>query len=130
MFRVAPRWFRGHTIEEVEVLFSARRIWMIPVVPMNSYPFLTSWLFVLYPGVRLAQPPADSPDEQVEPQVGAKEVEMKVKGKAGEWSKVEVSDLKAPEEAEKLAINFRFVTGAVKGGHGEAFIDGVKLRPN
>ena len=50
-------------------------------------------------------------------------------GKLGKWKKIEVPRLTAPENAATVSLLFRFVTGAVKGGHGEIYLDGVTLSP-
>ncbi len=46
-----------------------------------------------------------------------------------DWEKVRVDDLVAPEGANGVHLLFRFVTGAVKGGSGEVFIDDVLFEP-
>jgi CxxC motif-containing protein (DUF1111 family) len=48
-------------------------------------------------------------------------------GVIGVWSKVSPPALVAPATAVDARIFFRFVTGAVAGGHGEVFIDDVTL---
>ena len=50
------------------------------------------------------------------------------KGRPGRWTKIDVPKLAAPKNAEKASLTFRFVTGAVNGGHGEIYIDDVVLR--
>ena len=52
------------------------------------------------------------------------------RGELNAWSKVAVDGLTAPEDTNRLEITFRFVTGAVDGGHGEVFLDAVALRPS
>jgi len=48
-------------------------------------------------------------------------------GGTGEWKKISVPNLVAPDGATGAQLTFRFVTGAVKGGHGEAYLDDVFL---
>lgn len=48
-------------------------------------------------------------------------------GVIGAWTKVSASELVAPATAVEARVLFRFVTGAVAGGHGEVFIDDVTL---
>ena len=48
-------------------------------------------------------------------------------GVIGSWTKLSVTNLKAPANAVEARVLFRFVTGAVAGGHGEVFIDDVSL---
>ena len=43
------------------------------------------------------------------------------------WTKIPHDDLTAPQGATDARVVFRFVTGAVEGGHGEVFIDDVIL---
>ena len=50
-------------------------------------------------------------------------------GRQARWTKIEVPKLVAPEKTKIASLTFRFVTGAVKGGHGEMYIDGVTLYP-
>lgn len=45
-----------------------------------------------------------------------------------DWAKVFVPDLVAPVGATGVRLMFRFVTGAVKGGSGEIFIDDVAIK--
>ncbi|MEM7235020.1 MAG: hypothetical protein AAF517_22775 [Planctomycetota bacterium] len=47
------------------------------------------------------------------------------RGGNNEWKNVEVPNLVAPDQAGGIEIVFRFVTGAVEGGSGEAYIDDV-----
>lgn len=47
-------------------------------------------------------------------------------GAIGSWSKISVASV-APAAAVEAVIRFRFVTGAVTGGHGEVLIDDVEL---
>ena len=51
------------------------------------------------------------------------------KGRLGDWNQIEVPQLVAPANADKVSLTFRFVTGAVEGGHGEIYIDSVALYP-
>lgn len=48
-------------------------------------------------------------------------------GVIGAWEKVLVPGLVAPASAVEARIVFRFVTGAVTAGHGEAWLDDVAL---
>jgi CxxC motif-containing protein (DUF1111 family) len=48
-------------------------------------------------------------------------------GTLGSWTKLSVTNLAAPATAVEARVFFRFVTGAVSGGHGEVFIDDVAL---
>ncbi|HZJ17030.1 MAG TPA: di-heme oxidoredictase family protein, partial [Chthoniobacteraceae bacterium] len=48
-------------------------------------------------------------------------------GVIGAWTRVSAPGLVAPVNAVEARIFFRFVTGAVAGGHGEVFIDDVAL---
>ena len=48
-------------------------------------------------------------------------------GTIGSWTKTSVPGLVAPATAVNARIFFRFVTGAVLGGHGEVFVDDVVL---
>jgi CxxC motif-containing protein (DUF1111 family) len=48
-------------------------------------------------------------------------------GVIGSWTKLSVANLAAPPSAVEARVLFRFVTGAVAGGHGEVFIDDVAL---
>ena len=48
-------------------------------------------------------------------------------GQTGTWVQVEEEDLVAPPGTVDAQVNFRFVTGAVANGHGEAFIDDVEI---
>lgn len=48
-------------------------------------------------------------------------------GVIGSWSKISNPKLVAPASAAAARISFRFVTGAVLGGHGEVLIDDVLL---
>ncbi len=48
-------------------------------------------------------------------------------GVIGTWSKITVPGLVAPASAVEARVGFRFVTGAVAGGHGEVLIDDVTL---
>lgn len=48
-------------------------------------------------------------------------------GTIGTWIKISVPGLTAPASAVNARIFFRFVTGAVLGGHGEVFVDDVAL---
>jgi hypothetical protein len=43
------------------------------------------------------------------------------------WSRIPHDDLTAPQGATDARVVFRFVTGAVAGGHGEVYIDDVIL---
>ncbi|MAD26078.1 MAG: hypothetical protein CMO44_18125 [Verrucomicrobiales bacterium] len=43
------------------------------------------------------------------------------------WTKVSVPKLTAPKDATGIRLMFRFVTGAVKGGSGEIFIDDIAI---
>ena len=52
------------------------------------------------------------------------------RGGKNEWAKVSVLDVPAPVGATGVRLLFRFVTGAVKGGSGEVFIDDVALVPS
>ena len=44
------------------------------------------------------------------------------------WTKISVSKLTAPEDAIGVRLMFRFVTGAIKGGSGEIFIDDIAIK--
>ena len=48
-------------------------------------------------------------------------------GVIGAWTRVSAPGLVAPANAVEARVFFRFVTGAVAGGHGEVFIDDVAL---
>ena len=48
--------------------------------------------------------------------------------KPGKWTKITVPELVAPPRAKQAFLTFRFVTGAVAGGHGEMYIDDIVLR--
>ncbi len=48
-------------------------------------------------------------------------------GVIGSWTKLSVTNLAVPANAVEARVLFRFVTGAVAGGHGEVFIDDVAL---
>ena len=48
-------------------------------------------------------------------------------GVIGSWTRVSAPGLAAPASAVEARVFFRFVTGAVAGGHGEVFIDDVAL---
>ncbi len=48
-------------------------------------------------------------------------------GVIGAWTQVSVPGLVAPATAVEARVFFRFVTGAIAGGHGEVFIDDVVL---
>jgi CxxC motif-containing protein (DUF1111 family) len=48
-------------------------------------------------------------------------------GVIGSWTRVSVTNLAAPTNAVEARVLFRFVTGAVAGGHGEVFLDDVAL---
>lgn len=48
-------------------------------------------------------------------------------GAVGVWTKVSAPSLVAPTSAVEARVQFRFVTGAIAGGHGEVFIDDVAL---
>ena len=48
-------------------------------------------------------------------------------GVIGSWTKLSVTNLAAPANAVEARVYFRFVTGAMAGGHGEVFIDDVAL---
>jgi CxxC motif-containing protein (DUF1111 family) len=48
-------------------------------------------------------------------------------GSAGTWVKISRNGLVAPVGTADARVSFRFVTGAVAGGHGEVFIDDVIL---
>jgi CxxC motif-containing protein (DUF1111 family) len=48
-------------------------------------------------------------------------------GVIGSWTKLSVTNLAAPGNAVDVRVFFRFVTGAVAGGHGEVFLDDVAL---
>ncbi len=50
-------------------------------------------------------------------------------GGDGSWDEVVVDGLVAPAGAADARVFFRFVTGAVEGGHGEVLIDDVRLVP-
>ncbi|MCH7227094.1 di-heme oxidoredictase family protein [Haloferula sp. A504] len=45
----------------------------------------------------------------------------------GEWTEIIETGLTAPASAAGASVRFRFVTGAVEGGHGEVLIDDVAL---
>ena len=47
--------------------------------------------------------------------------------KIGEWEEIVVPDLDIPENVRSVKLLFRFVTGAIEGGGGEAFIDDIKF---
>lgn len=49
-------------------------------------------------------------------------------GKKGKWTEVR-AELKAPPNAVSAKVLFRFVTGAVKGGRGEVYLDDIGLIP-
>ena len=49
------------------------------------------------------------------------------KTRPGVWQKTSGSGLLAPEGAFGALIRFRFVTGAVKNGHGEVYLDDVEF---
>src|SRR5690606_14380234 len=51
-------------------------------------------------------------------------------GVNGVWTQISVPGLMAPETAVNARIFFRFVTGAVQGGHGEVLIDDIALKSN
>ena len=63
------------------------------------------------------------------------ENEQKVQGtgfkqfssKIGEWEEIIVPDLDIAENVRSVKLLFRFVTGAIEGGSGEAFIDDIKF---
>ena len=44
------------------------------------------------------------------------------------WTKISVPKLTAPKDATGVRLMFRFVTGAVKGGSGEIFIDDIAIK--
>ena len=44
------------------------------------------------------------------------------------WTKVSIPKLTAPNNATGLRLMFRFVTGAIKGGSGEVFIDDIAIK--
>ena len=48
-------------------------------------------------------------------------------GESGVWQEISLPDRVAPAAAVDARVSFRFVTGAVEGGHGEVFIDDVQL---
>ena len=48
-------------------------------------------------------------------------------GVEGVWTRIAPSAFTAPANATEARVQFRFVTGAVPGGHGEVFIDDVAL---
>jgi CxxC motif-containing protein (DUF1111 family) len=50
-------------------------------------------------------------------------------GVIGSWTKVAAPNLAAPAGTMEARIFYRFVTGAVAGGHGEVFLDDVVLEP-
>ena len=50
------------------------------------------------------------------------------KGPLRKWTRIQEPKLVAPKNAKRVALTFRFVTGAVNGGHGEMFLDGVMLQ--
>ena len=50
-------------------------------------------------------------------------------GPINEWTKIEIPKLVAPQRSKSLLLTFRFVTGAIDGGHGEIYLDDVGLFP-
>ncbi|MGL4399857.1 MAG: di-heme oxidoredictase family protein [Luteolibacter sp.] len=48
-------------------------------------------------------------------------------GVIGTWTKITVPNLAAPANAVEARVSFRFVTGAVAGGHGEVLLDDISL---
>ena len=44
------------------------------------------------------------------------------------WTKLSVPKLTAPKDATGVRLMFRFVTGAIKGGSGEIFIDDIAIK--
>jgi CxxC motif-containing protein (DUF1111 family) len=48
-------------------------------------------------------------------------------GVIGTWTKITVPNLVAPANAVEARVSFRFVTGAVSGGHGEVLLDDISL---
>ena len=48
--------------------------------------------------------------------------------KPGKWTKITVPKLVAPKQTKQMLLTFRFVTGAVEGGHGEMYLDDIVLR--
>jgi CxxC motif-containing protein (DUF1111 family) len=48
-------------------------------------------------------------------------------GVIGTWTKITVPNLAAPANAVEARVSFRFVTGAVSGGHGEVLLDDISL---
>ena len=44
------------------------------------------------------------------------------------WTKISAPKLTAPKDATGVRLMFRFVTGAVKGGSGEIFIDDIAIK--
>ena len=62
-------------------------------------------------------------DQQAVKGTGFKQFSSKI----GEWDEIVVPDLDIPENVRSVKLLFRFVTGAVEGGSGEAFIDDIKF---
>ena len=49
------------------------------------------------------------------------------RGGDGSWENVLVSGLEAPRKAAGARLKFRFVTGAIRGGSGEVFLDDISF---
>jgi len=62
-------------------------------------------------------------DQQAVKGTGFKQFSSKI----GEWDEIVVPNLDIPENVRSVKLLFRFVTGAVEGGSGEAFIDDIKF---
>ena len=62
-------------------------------------------------------------DQQAVKGTGFKQFSSKI----GEWEEIVVPDLDIPENVRSVKLLFRFVTGAIEGGGGEAFIDDIKF---
>ena len=50
-------------------------------------------------------------------------------GPVNKWTKIEIPGLVAPQTSKSLLLTFRFVTGAIDGGHGQIYLDEVGLFP-
>jgi|GEM_PF-3299205 len=50
-------------------------------------------------------------------------------GPINKWTKIEIPNLVSPQNSKSLLLTFRFVTGAIDGGHGEIYLDDIGLFP-